>query len=37
MRSSHGRGMGHQDVLKKVSRGVSRVVVGNPEFLDLCR
>ena len=30
--SSHGRGMWPRDVLKKVSRGLSRVEAGNPGF-----
>ena len=30
--SSHGRGPGPQDALKKNSRGLSRVVAGNPPF-----
>ena len=30
--SSHGRGIGPQDALKKDSRGLSRVVAGNPGF-----
>ena len=30
--SSHGRGIGPQDALKKDSRGLSRVAVGNPGF-----
>ena len=29
---SHGRGMWPRDVLKKVSRGLSRVEAGNPGF-----
>ena len=30
--SSHGRGSGPQDVLKDESRGLSRVLAGNPGF-----
>ena len=30
--SSHGKGIGPQDALKKDSRGLSRVVAGNPGF-----
>ena len=30
--SSHGRGIGPQDALKKDSRGLSRVAAGNPGF-----
>ena len=30
--SSHGRGIGPQDALKKDSRGLSRVSEGNPGF-----
>ena len=30
--SSHGRGIGPQDALKKDSRGLSRVAEGNPRF-----
>ena len=30
--SSHGRGIGPQDALKKDSRGLSQVVAGNPGF-----
>ena len=30
--SSHGSGIGPQDVLKKESRGLSRVAAGNPQF-----
>ena len=30
--SSHGRGSGPQDVLKGESRGLSRVLAGNPGF-----
>ena len=30
--SSHGRGIWPRDVLKKVSRGLSRVEAGNPGF-----
>ena len=30
--SSHGRGIGPQDELKRDSRGLSRVVAGNPRF-----
>ena len=30
--SSHGRGIGPQDELKKDSRGLSQVAAGNPEF-----
>ena len=30
--SSHGRGIGPQDMLKKDSRGLSQVAAGNPEF-----
>ena len=33
--SSHGRGLGLQDALKKDSRGLSRVVAGNPGFHQL--
>ena len=33
--SSHGRGIGPQDALKKDSRGLSRVAAGNPGFLRL--
>ena len=33
--SSHGRGIGPQDVLKKDFRGLSRVAAGNPEFPPL--
>ena len=33
--SSHGRGIWPRDVLKKVSRGLSRVEAGNPGFLRL--
>ena len=33
--SSHGRGMWPRDVLKKVSRGLSRVEAGNPGFTRL--
>ena len=33
--SSHGRGTCPRDVLKKVSRGLSRVEAGNPGFLGL--
>ena len=29
---SHGRGIGTQDALKGESRGLSRVVAGNPAF-----
>ena len=32
---SHGRGIGPQEVLKKESRGLSRVVAGNPGFPQL--
>ena len=31
----HGRGLWPRDVLKKVSRGLSRVEAGNPGFLRL--
>ena len=34
---SHGRGIWPRDVLKKVSRGLSRVEAGNLGSLDLCR
>ena len=30
--SSHGRGIGSQDMLKKDSRGLSQVAAGNPGF-----
>ena len=30
--SSHGRGLGPRDALKKDSRGLSRVAAGNPRF-----
>ena len=30
--SSHGRGIGPQDTLKKDSRGLSQVAAGNPGF-----
>ena len=35
---SHGRGLWPRDVLKKVSRGLSRVEAGNPGFprLEIC-
>ena len=33
--SSHGRGTGPQDALKKDSRGLSRVAAGNPGFPQL--
>ena len=33
--SSHGRGIGAQDALKKDSRGLSQVVAGNPGFPQL--
>ena len=32
---SHGRGIGTQDALKGESRGLSRVVAGNPAFRRL--
>ena len=35
--SSHGRGIGPRDVLKKVSRGLSRVEAETLASLDLCR
>ena len=35
--SSHGRGLGPQHGLKKDSLGFSRVALGNPLFLDVCR
>ena len=35
--SSHGRGMWPRDVLKKVSRGLSRVEAETLASLDLCR
>ena len=35
--SSPGRGIWPRDVLKKVSRGLSRVEAGHPGVLDLCR
>ena len=35
--SSHGRGLGPQDALKKDSRCLSRVAAGNPPFPDFCR
>ena len=33
--SSHGKGIGPQDVLKKDSRGLSQVMAGNPGFTGL--
>ena len=33
--SSHGRGIGPQDMLNKASRGLSRIAAGNPGFPQL--